>query len=170
MDAKNRPGVIRLFFYMLIAASVSGGIAGWIQSSETALWASNLNTPDWAPTGHLPDIISILMLQLIAISLWITQRADRCTMRLLAVVMTIGLIAGLCLQLCFIYLDRDVTTGFLAGLALWLYMLVTMAVVDRCSKPSAILLWLPFVWLTLGLALAFEVMRLNEGANFVGGL
>ncbi|WP_417488445.1 tryptophan-rich sensory protein [Maricaulis sp.] len=162
--------MIRLFLYMLIAASVSGGIVGWIRSSETALWAASLNFPDWAPGGHLPDIVSILMLQLIAISLWITQRADRCTMRLLSVLLTLGLIGGVCLQLCIIFVGRDITTGFLAGLALWLYMLVTMTVVDRCSKASAVLLWLPFAWLTLGLAFAFEVMRLNEGSNFVGGL
>ncbi len=170
MDAKNRPGVIRLLIYMLLAAGVSGGIAGWIQSSETALWAGSLNIPDWAPSRPLADIISILMLQLIAISLWITERSNRCTMRLLGVLMTLGLIGGLLLQLCIIYVGRDLTTGFLAGLALWLYMLVTMTVVDRCSKPSAVLMWLPFVWLTLGLGFTFEVMRLNDSANFVGGL
>ena len=69
-----------------------------------------------------------------------------------------------------IYVGRDVSTGFLAGLALWIYMLATVTVVNRCSKASAVLLWFPFAWLTLGLAFTFEVMRLNESSNFVGGL
>ena len=170
MDAKNRPGVIRLLIYMLVAASVSGGFAGWVQSSEAALWTAGLSLPAWTPTGMLPNIISILIIQLIAISLWITERGTGGLFRFVAAALTLGLVAGLVLQLCITFGGRDVNSGFLAALALWLYSLVTVAMVGRQSKPAGLLLWPFFAWLTFGVALSFEVMRLNNNTSFVGGL
>ncbi|SDL61697.1 tryptophan-rich sensory protein [Maricaulis salignorans] len=170
MDASNRPGVIRLLIYMLVAAGVSGGFAGWVQSSEAALWTANLNTPDWTPVGILPNLISILTMQLIAISLWITQRSERGAFRFLAAALTLGIVAGLALQVCITFGGRDVQSGFLAALALWLYALFTVAIVGRCSRPAGWLLWPLFAWLTFVVALSFEVMRLNNTSTFVGGL
>lgn len=170
MDAKNRPGVIRLLIYMLVAASVSGGFAGWVQSSEAALWAARLSLPDWTPSGIFPNLISILLMQLIAISLWITQRGEGGLLRLAAAILTLGLVAGLVMQICITFGGRDVSAGFLAALLLWLYALLTIAVVGRHCRPAGWLLWPLFAWLTFGAALSFEVMRLNNTASFVGGL
>ncbi|WP_417481104.1 tryptophan-rich sensory protein [Maricaulis sp.] len=170
MDAKNRPGVIRLLIYMLVAASMSGGFAGWVQSSEAALWAANLNTPDWTPVGIWPNLVSILSMQLIAISLWITQRSDSGPLRFVAAGMTLGLVVGLVLQVCITFGGHDIESGLLAALALWLYALFTLALVGRCSRPAGWLLWPLFGWLTFVVALSFEVMRLNNVASYVGGL
>jgi len=170
MDAKNRPGVIRLLIYMLVAASVSGGFAGWVQSSEAALWTASLSLPDWTPTGMLPNLISILIIQLVAISLWITERGKGGLLRFVAAALTLGLVAGQVLQLCITFGGRDVSTGFLAALMLWLYALLTIAVVGRQCRPAGWLLWPFFAWLTFGVALSFKVMRLNNTSSFVGGL
>ncbi|MGK0267094.1 MAG: tryptophan-rich sensory protein [Maricaulis sp.] len=170
MDAKNRPGVIRLLIYMLVAASVSGGFAGWVQSSEAALWAASLSHPDWTPSGMLPNLISILTMQLIAISLWITERCKGGLLRFVAAALILGLVAGLMLQLTITFGGRDVSSGFLAALLLWLYALLTIAVVGRQCKPAGWLLWPLFAWLTFGVALSFEVMRLNNTSSFVGGI
>ncbi len=170
MDAKNRPGVIRLLIYMLAAASASGGFAGWVHTSEAASWAASLSLPVWTPTGMLPNIISIVIMQMTAVSLWITQRSGGGLLRLVAAALTLGLVAGLVMQLCITFGGRDVSFGFLAALVLWLYTLVTVAVVGRQSRPAGWLLWPLFAWLTFGVALSFEVMRLNNTASFVGGL
>lgn len=170
MDDKNRPGVIRLLIYMLVAASVSGGFAGWVHSSEAALWAGSLSLPDWTPSGILPNLLSILLMQLIAISLWITQRGKAGWLRFVSAALTLGLVAGLVLQVCITFGGRDVSAGFLAALMLWLYALITIAVVGRHCRPAGWLLWPLFAWLTFGAALSFEIMRLNNSASFVGGL
>jgi benzodiazapine receptor len=170
MDAKNRPGVIRLLIYMLVAASVSGGFAGWVHSSEAALWAASLSLPGWAPTGMLPNLISIVIMPLIAISLWITERGSGGVLRFVAAALTLGLLAGLVMQVCITFGGRDVNSGFLAALLLWLYALVTITVVGRQCRPAGWLLWPLFAWLTFGVALSFEVMRLNDTGSFVGGL
>ncbi|WP_339745979.1 TspO/MBR family protein [uncultured Maricaulis sp.] len=170
MDAKNRPGVIRLLIYMLVAASASGGFAGWVQSSEAALWAASLTIPDWTPTGMVPNLISILVMQLMAISLWLTERGDGSWLRFVAAILTLGLVAGLALQLCITFGGRDVSAGFLAALAVWLYALLTVAIVGRQSRPAGLLLWPLFAWITFGVAVSFEVMRLNDTSSFVGGL
>jgi len=170
MDAKNRPGVVRLLIYMLVAASASGGVAGWIHSSEAGLWVESLSRPDWSPTGILPNLISILIVQLIAVSLWITERNKGGVLRVVAAALTLGLVAGLALQMCITFGGRDVNSGFLAALMMWLYALVTIAVVGRQCKPAGWLLWPLFAWLTFGVALSYEVMRFNNTSSFVGGL
>lgn len=170
MDAKNRPGVIRLLIYMLVAAGLGGGFAGWVQSSEAALWAASLETPTWTPNGLIPVITALVMLQLMAVSLWITERCNRTLWRFVSAILTLGLVAGAALTMCIAFGAYDVTSAFLSILGLWVYALFTTAIVGRVSRPAGFLLWLPFLWLSFGVVLSFEVMRLNTGMNFVGGL
>tara|TARA_R110000868_G_scaffold369683_1_gene633093 strand:- start:672 stop:1184 length:513 start_codon:yes stop_codon:yes gene_type:complete len=170
MDAKNRPGVIRLLIYMLVAAGLGGGFAGWVQSSAAALWTASLEVPTWTPGGPLPVLIPIFLIQLIAISLWITERCSGSLWRFVSAVMTLGLLAGAGVTMYIVFGAHNVTSAFLAMLALWVYALFTTALVGRVSRPAGFLLWPPFIWLSFGVVLSFEVMRLNSGTNFVGGL
>lgn len=169
MDAKNRPGVIRLLIYMLVAAGMTGGFAGWVQSSEAALWTASLNLPDWTPLGILPIIFSIVINQLIVISLWITQRSDTGPIRFVAAALQVGLLVGLALKVCITFGGQDVKAAFLAALILWIYAVLALAVVGRCSRPAGWLLWPLFAWLTFSVILSFEVMRLNDSGVLASG-
>ncbi|WP_417497134.1 tryptophan-rich sensory protein [Maricaulis sp.] len=170
MDAKNRPGVIRLLIYMLAAAGMTGGFAGWIQSSDAVLWTASLNLPDWTPTGIVPVILSIVINQMIAISLWVTQRSDTGAIRFVAAALQIGLVIGLALKVCITFGGQDIKAAFLTSLGLWVYAVLALAVVGRCSRPAGWLLWPLFAWLTFSVILSFEVLRLNDASSFVGGL
>jgi tryptophan-rich sensory protein len=170
MEAQNRPGVIRLLLYMILAAAISGGAAGWIQASGAFDWLSELDTPTWAPNQTLLACIWIGLMQLQAIGLWIVQRSGRDGFRSISTILIFGLLAAPIIRLYVYYSTHDVTLGFIVTAACWLYGLVTLGIVQRASKPAALLLWPSFILLTYMLALNFEFMRLNTGATVIGGL
>lgn len=171
MDEQDRPTVVRLLFYMIVAAGLAGGIAGWIGSSGALEWMAGLELPSWKPQFTVTIVVWSVLLQLTAIGLWISQRSGRDGLRFISTFLIIGLIAVLCARVCIYFGSRDVMIGFLASLASWIYALFAVGIAGRCSKATGFLMWPLFAWLTYGLALSFEIMRLNAGnTQFVGGL
>jgi tryptophan-rich sensory protein len=170
MDEAKRPGVVRFLIYLIGAASLAGGLAGWVLSSGGMNWAENLSMPNWTPSARTLVLSGIVMLHPLAISLWITQRGGRDGMRALCSLLILGLIGGFIAWLIVFFGARDVTSTFLANLAGWTYALFVTGLVGRCSSAAGYLLWPVFVWQTLNLALSFEIMRLNSGGGFAGGL
>lgn len=168
MKAQNRPGVIRLLLYILGAASLAGGMAGWVHASGGLTWALELNVPSWSPKPGWVNVFGAVSLQLTGLSLWILQRNGRDGLRLLCTALVSGLLGAIILHFIVFFGARDVTTGFLISLALWVFALITTGLVGRCSQPSGFLLWPIFLALTYGLVLSFEVMRLNTGSTFAG--
>jgi benzodiazapine receptor len=171
MDAQNRPSVIRLLIYMILAAGMAGGLAGWVGSSGSLAWIYDLNLPSWMPQYSIGIGIWAVLMQMTAVGLWIAQRNGRDGLRFLTTFLILGLVAVITARTCIVYGGRDVMLGFLATLATWVYALFAIGIAGRCSRPAGLLLWPLFVWLTYALALSFEIMRLNSGGSpYVGGL
>lgn len=163
MEEQNRPGVIRLLVYIIVAAGLAGGVAGWVHSSGSLEWAESLLVPTWSPDVSWVNIFGIISMQLTALSLWLLQRSNAGALKLLCTLLVLGQIAAIILHLCVFFGERDVTLGFLISLALWAYSLITTGLVGRCDTRAGFLLWPVFIALSYGLALSFEVMRLNGG-------
>lgn len=163
MEEQNRPGVIRLLVYIIAAAGLAGGMAGWVHSSGSLEWAESLLVPTWSPDPSWVNIFGIAALQLTAMSLWLMQRNGKGALKFLCTLLILAQIGAILLHLCVFFGARDLTLGFLISLALWAFSLITTGLVGRCNTAAGFLLWPVFIALSYGLALSFEVMRLNGG-------
>jgi benzodiazapine receptor len=168
MKEQDRPGMVRLLLYMILSAGLSGGLAGWIYAGETIDWVTGLDFPVWVPEQSIMTGIWIFLFQLVAMSLWLVQRSGRDGMRTIASILIIGLFVAIFARIYIYFGIRDVTMGFALSLANWIYALFAVAFVGRANSPAGYLLWPLFVWQTFGLALCFEIMRLNTGTIGVG--
>lgn len=170
MQEQNRPGVIRLLLYMILSASLVGSMAGWINASGAFDWAATLNMPTWTAPRTILTAVWIVLFQLLAISLWISQRSERAGLRLISSILLLGLIGVITFRMCIIFSVRDLPLSFAISLAAWVYALIAVGIVGRNSQAAGFLLWPMFGWMTYGLALSFELMRLNTGSIMAGGL
>lgn len=161
MDEQNRPSIFRFLIYLIAAAGLAGGLAGWINASGAMSWAESLTAPNWSVGSEINVITGMLILQPVAIALWISQRSGRDGMRLISTLIILGILAALIAQLMFFFGTRNVELGFLAHLAGGIYMLFAIGLVGRCSRPAGYLLWPLFIWQVYHIALMFEFMRLN---------
>lgn len=168
MDDTNRPGVIRFLIYLIAAAGLAGGLAGWVQSTGGVDWASELEAPNWTLGTDFSVLIGVLMIPPIAIALWLCQRSGRDGMRLLCSLLIAGALAVIIGHMLFFFGARDVALGFVAQLASWVYILFVTGIVGRCSRAAGYLFWPVFAWNTFNLTVSFELMRLNVGV--IGGL
>ena len=169
MTEQKGPGIISLLVYLVAGAGLAGGMAGWIHSSGAADWARTLQHPAWTPNASILTGVGVVMPAFIVIALWIAQRGGRDGWRFFSSIKIVGLLAGILLRTYVYYGSQDVVMGFVATLALWVYDLFTVGVVQRCCRPSGVLLWFPFAWITYLLIHDFEVMRLYNDATFAGG-
>jgi len=161
MGEANRPSVIRFLVYQIIAAGLAGGLAGWVQASGALSWAESLDAPNWAFDSQVNIYSGMLILQPVAIALWLAQRNGRDGMRFLSSLLILGMLGALIGQLMVFFGTRDVNMGFVAHLGSGIYMLIATGLVGRCSKAAGVLLWPLFVWQVYHIALTFELMRLN---------
>ncbi|WP_300544164.1 TspO/MBR family protein [Maricaulis sp.] len=164
------PGVVTLLVYLIGVASLAGGLSGWVHASGSYAWLEGLNAPNWTPSFALLNLVGLFIPVFAIISVWIVQRSGRDGTRLLASLLTGLLLAGMTTQIVVFFATRDVTLGFLIAIAMWLYALFAANLAGRSSKPAGVLLWVPFGWHTFLLVLGFELMRLNNGTTFAGGL
>lgn len=170
MDEKRSPGVITLLIYLIASASLAGGLSGWIHATGAFAWLTELHAPSWMPGYGLLNGIGLFVPMLVVIALWIVQRSGRDGLRWLATGAIILLLAAMTAQIWLFFSTRDVSLGFVAALALWVYALITTWLVGRSSRPAGILLWLPFGWQSFLLVSGFELMRLNSGGPLTASL
>ncbi|WP_291843552.1 tryptophan-rich sensory protein [Maricaulis sp.] len=169
-EKRHGPGVITLLVYLVGAASLAGGLSGWIHATGAMDWAKGLEAPNWAPSFDLMNILGLLVPKFVVIALWIVQRSGKDGMRLLSALLIALLLAGMSTQICIFFGMRDPALGFLAAMAMWVYALFATGIVGRASTAAGVLLWVPFAWLTTLLVFGFELMRLNAVGTFAGGL
>ena len=169
-EKRHGPGVITLLVYMIGAASLAGGLSGWLHATGAMDWANTLEAPDWAPGFELINLIGLLIPVFAVIALWIVQRTGKNGMRLLGTLLIALLLAGMSAQVCIFFGLRDPSLGFLAAMIMWVYTLFATGLVGRASTPAGVLLWIPFAWVTALLVMGFEFMRLNAAGTFAGGL
>jgi len=164
MNEQDRPGMVRLLLYMILAAGLAGGVTGWIYAGETFDWVAGLNLPVWVPTQVVITGTWIVMFQLVAMSLWLVQRSGRDGMRTFASILIVGLFVAIFARIYIYFGIQDVTMGFALSLGNWIYALFAIAFIGRANRPAGYLLWPLFIWQSFGLILCFEIMRLNSGA------
>ncbi|OLF75306.1 hypothetical protein AWH62_05660 [Maricaulis sp. W15] len=169
-DKRHGPGVITLLVYMIGAASLAGGLSGWLHATGAVDWVNALDAPNWAPSFAVMNLIGLLIPVCTVIALWIVQRSGKNGMRLLGSLLIVLLLTGMSAQVCIFFGLRDPALGFLAAMAMWIYGLFATGLVGRASPAAGVLLWVPFAWLTTLLVLGFELMRLNTAGTFAGGL
>lgn len=163
MDEKRSPGVITLLIYLIAVASLAGGLSGWIHATGAFDWLTELIAPSWMPGYGLLNLVGLFIPMLVIIALWIAQRSGRDGTRWLATGVIALLLTAMTAQIWLFFSTRDVSLGFVAALALWVYALLATWLVGRSSKPAGVLLWLPFAWQSFLLIAGFELMRLNTG-------
>lgn len=170
MDESGRPSIVRFLVYQIIAAGLAGGLTGWINASGAMNWAETLAAPNWSFGSGTNVVTGMLILQPIAISLWLSQRSGRDGLRTLCSVLILGVIGVLIAQLMFFFGTRDIEASFIAHLAAAVYMLFATGIVGRCSRTAGYLLWPLFAWQCYHVALMFEFMRLNGAFSIASGL
>ena len=170
MGEKSRPGIATLLIYLIGLSGAAGGVSGWVHASGAFAWLTSLEAPGWAPSYSLLNMFGLAVPLFTTIGLWIVQRCSPNSMRLAATVMIALLLLGLLGQVIAFFALRDVTLAFLIALALWIYALFAVWVAGRACKPAGVLMWVPYAWLSFLLVLGFELMRLNNGSSYAGGL
>jgi tryptophan-rich sensory protein len=170
MGEKSRPGVVTLLIYLIGLSSLAGGLSGWVHASGAFAWLTELNAPNWTPSYSLLNLVALFIPLFTVIALWIVQRAESSLARLTGTLLIGLLVAGMTAQIVIFFATRDVTLGFLVAMAMWVYSLFSAWFTGRISGAAGVLLWIPFAWLTFLLVLGFELMRLNNGSTYAGGL
>ena len=169
-DKHHGPGIVTLLVYLIGAASLTGGLSGWVHASGAYAWLTELNAPNWTPAYSLLNMIGLFVPALAVIALWIVQHSGRNGTRLWASLLVLLWLAGMTGQVITFFALRDVATGFVVALGLWVYALLASYLVSRSSRAAGVLLWLPLAWHTFLVVLGFELMRLNTGTTWGGGL
>ncbi|WP_203290947.1 TspO/MBR family protein [Maricaulis parjimensis] len=168
-DKHHGPGIVTLLVYLIGAASLTGGLSGWVHASGAYAWLTELNTPNWAPAYSLINIVGLFMPAFGVIALWIVQHSGRDGSRTWASLLVLLLLAGMTSQIIIFFSLRDVSTGFVIALGLWVYALLASHLVSRSSRAAGVLLWMPLAWHTFLVVLGFELMRLNNGSGLGPG-
>ncbi|QNL20118.1 tryptophan-rich sensory protein [Hyphobacterium sp. CCMP332] len=169
MAHTNRPTIIRLAVYWIIAAAMTGVISGLAFATGVVEWVyQDLQRPLLLPPVMILTWLWIAKTMMMALVLWIVDRfghgwARRVSIGLLVLLYLAsgGWLAG------FVIL-RDVTFGFYAILGSWILTALTVFVIGRAQKFSAVLMWPIFIWTTFMLTVSFELMRLNSGLQLAG--
>lgn len=165
MDENDRPGVIRFLIYLIAAAGLAGGLSGWINASGDLAWSQTLVGPSWSLDPDINVISGMVMLPMIAISLWLSQAIGRDGYRLISTLSIAAMLAAVMLQLVLFFGTRSLEGAFLAHLGTGLVMLFTIYLVGKASRAAGYLLWPTFVWQLYHIALMFELMRLNSAES-----
>ena len=169
-EKRHGPGIMTLLVYLIGAASLTGGLSGWVHASGAFEWLTELNSPNWTPSYTLLNTVGLFIPVFAVIALWVTQTAGRQGTRTWASLLELIWIAGMTTQILVFFPLRDPALGFLAALLMWLFAFFATGLISRASRTASVLLWPALGWHSFLVVLGFELMRLNNGATFAGGL
>lgn len=169
MARENRPTIIRLAVYWIIAAGITGLITGLAFATGVVEWVyEDLNHPVWLPPVMILTWMWIAKTMWLAFVLWMVDRFGQGWCRwasMMLVTMMFGASAG---WLAGFVILRDVTVAFYAILGSWILTILTMTLIGRAHKAAGSLMWPVFAWTSFMLAVSFELMRLNSGLQLAG--
>jgi len=169
MAHENRPTIIRLAVYWIIAAAMAGIISGLAFATGVVEWAyEELNRPFWLPPVMVLTWLWIAKTMFMALALWTVDRFGHGWERRVSIGLLVLLYLGSGGWLAGFVVLRDVTIGFYAILGSWLVTALTMMIIGRAQKFAAFIMWPIFAWTTFMLATSFELMRLNTGMQLAG--
>lgn len=158
---KPRAGPMRLVAYLIIFPGLAAALNAWIFSTGAAEWAASLQNPAWAPAGPVIGAVWVVMFALMAVSLWLVDRAGRLETRGAAQALILaqylvnigwtGLYFGL----------RDVSYGFYVTVAALALSIAAFIAIWRANRTAALLFAPLVIWLGLALPLSYATWQLN---------
>jgi|GEM_PF-1422797 len=164
MAAENRPTIIRLAVYWIIASGMLGLITGLAFATGVVEWVyEDINHPAWLPPVMVLTWTWAAKTMLMAFVLWLVDRFGHGWCRWLSLFLISLLFAASAGWLAGFVILRDLTVGFFAILGSWVLTAIVMFVIGRAHKVAGVLMWPVFIWTTFMLAVSFELMRLNTG-------
>lgn len=158
---KPRAGAARLILYLVLFPGIALGLNAWIFTTGAADWARTLEGPAWSPAGPAVGAVWTGLFALMALSLWIVDRAGQ----LEASRPARGLILlqyVINISWTFFYFGlQNVANGFYVTVVAFAVSIAALASIWRANR-SAALVWLPLnVWLAFALALSYATWQLN---------
>ncbi|MBI1237556.1 MAG: hypothetical protein GC188_12810 [Alphaproteobacteria bacterium] len=164
MSPANRPTIIRLAVYWILAAAMTGIISGLAFATGIVSWVyEDLSRPLWLPPVMILTWLWIAKTMLMALALWTVDRFGHGWERRLVIGLIVLLYLASAGWITGFVIFRDLTFGFYAILGSWVLTTLTMLVIGRAQKAAAIMMWPVFFWTTFMLTVSFELMRLNTG-------
>ncbi|WP_421789992.1 TspO/MBR family protein [Hyphobacterium sp.] len=169
METQNRPTIIRLIVYWMMAAGMTGLVSGLAFATGVVEWVyDELETPFFLPPLMILTWLWIAKTMIMALALWTVDRFGTGLSRWIAMIgITLLFLASAGWLTGFVIL-RDVSVGFYAILVSFILTVLTMLVVGRANKAAGVMMWPVFGWTTFMLVVSFELMRLNTGLQLAG--
>lgn len=162
MSHTNRPTIIRLAVYWILAAALTGIISGLAFATGVVEWVyEDLDRPLWLPPVMVLTWLWITKTMLMALALWTVDRFGHGWARRVSIGLLVLLYLASAGWLAGFVVMRDLTFGFYAILGSWLLTALTMGIIGRAQKAAALMMWPVFGWTTFMLTVSFELMRLN---------
>ena len=158
---KPRAGPIRLLIYIAIFAGLALALNGWIFTTGAGDWASSLENPSWAPAGPIIGAVWVMLFTLMAVSLWLVDRAGQLEARDPARALILAQYVVNLSWVWFYFGLQNVANGFYVTVVALALSIATLIAVWR-ANPNAALVFLPLpLWLVFALALSYATWQLN---------
>lgn len=152
---------MRLLAYLLIFPGLALALNAWIFTTGAGQWAASLENPAWAPAGPVIGAVWIALFALMAVSLWLVDRAGHLEARSPAQAL---ILAQYLVNISWTWLyfgERSVANGFYVTVGAFALSIAALVAIWRANRNAA-LLFLPLVlWLGFALALSYSVWQLN---------
>lgn len=169
MARENRPTIIRLAVYWIIAAGMTGLITGLAFATGVVEWVyQDIQHPIWLPPIMIIVWLWIAKTMWMAFVLWMVDRFGQGWCRWASMLLVTLLFVASGGWLAGFVILRDLTVGFYAILGSWVLTVMAMLLIGRAHKLAGVLMWPVFGWTTFMMAVSFELMRLNTGMQIAG--
>lgn len=158
---RPRPGLARLFVYLLVFVGTAGLINAWIFTGTGEAWAVTLNNPSWSPPGYVIGAVWTVLFGLIAIGAFLIDRADSTSYRLAA---RVSLVIWwlICVSWPILYFQvQSVANGFYVTVQAVIVGFIAMPVIFQASRPAGYTLLPLQLWLLFALYLSWRTFQLN---------
>lgn len=166
MSPANRPTIIRLAVYWILAAGMTGIISGLAFATGVVEWVyEDLERPLWLPPAMVLTWMWIAKTMLMALVLWTVDRFGDGWARRLSIGLLVLLYLASAGWLAGFVIFRDLSIGFYAILGSWVLTALTMLIIGRAQKAAALMMWPVFAWTTFMLTVSFELMRINTSMH-----
>jgi len=158
---RSRVGLSRLSLYLLVFVGAALALNGWIFSGPAIAWSRSLTNPDWAPPGAVIGAVWTGLFALMAVALWMAERAGTASQTRLP---RLGILAlyTVCMGWTWGYFGlQNIANGFYVTVAAFALGAPVLIVVFRVSRAAGLLLLPLQGWLGFALVLSWATWRLN---------
>lgn len=158
---KPRAGAARLIVYLILFPGIALALNAWIFSTGAADWSSALENPAWSPPGASVGAIWTGLFALMALSLWMVDRAGQLeASRPARALILIQYLINISWT-WFYFGMENVANGFYVTVLAFAVSIGALVAIWRANRAAA-LIWLPLnLWLGFALFLSYATWQLN---------